>query len=55
MEDENRKQEPPDKDWVAYIPGHEWLALMNLCDNLEQSQAEFQKAVSTYDAGISNI
>jgi hypothetical protein len=52
MEDENRKQEPPDKDWVAYIPGHEWLALMNLCDNLEQSQAEFQKAVSEFSPPV---
>jgi len=48
MEDENRKLKPPDRDWVAYIPGNEWLAFMNICDNLEQSQEEFQKAVSDF-------
>ena len=45
MEKENKKREPPDKDWVAYIPDNEWLAFMNLCDKLEQTQVEFQKAI----------
>jgi len=45
MKKDKKKQEPSDKDWVAYIPDNEWVVFMNLCDKLEKSQTEFQKAI----------
>ena len=46
MKTENKNPKPPDNDWVAYIPDKEWFAFQNLCDELEQTREEFQKAIA---------
>jgi len=49
--EENKIQEQPDNDWIAYIPNHAWQAMQTLCDRMEQAKEEFQKAID----GMSSI
>ena len=43
--EENKKQDQPDDDWIAYIPFNEWQAMQTLCNKMEQAKEEFQKAI----------